>query len=204
MRFWAHLLVYNTGLRYKVKYEIPLNPNQTYIYCSNHTSYLDIILSYCIIPFYFVFMGKQELEKAPLFNVFFKKMNILVDRKSRTGSHRAFVSAGKELDKNRSVILFPEGTISKEAPKMRPFKNGAFRLAIDKQLPIVPITFYNNWRFLQDRAFLQGLSGPGVSHIYVHKPIETKGMTHGDMLMLKAMVHNKIESAMHKYSSNRF
>ncbi len=148
-------------------------------------------------------MGKDELRKAPLFNIFFRKMNILVDRKSRMGSHRAFVRASQEIDKGHSIILFPEGTISKESPKMRPFKNGAFKLAIDKQVPIVPITFVNNWEHLQDRAFLQGKSGPGVSLIYVHKPIETKGMTEADMLSLKTLVYNKIERVMLFHNSGK-
>ncbi len=199
MKFWARILIYIPGIRYKVKYETKLSPNKTYVYCSNHSSYLDIVLSYCAIPYYFVFMGKQELRKAPLFNIFFKEMNILVDRKSNIGSHRSLEEAAKKIEQGQSVVLFPEGTISREAPKLRAFKNGAFKLAIEKQVPIVPITFVNNWKLLQDRPFLQGLSRPGLALIEVHRPIPTKGMTMDDILALKAQVENTIEKSLIDY-----
>jgi 1-acyl-sn-glycerol-3-phosphate acyltransferase len=188
-----------TGIRFKVHYESKLSPNKTYVYVSNHSSYLDIVLSYCAIPFYFVFMGKQELRKAPLFNIFFKEMNILVDRKSKIGSHRALEEAAKKIDEGHSVVLFPEGTISREAPKLRAFKNGAFKLAIEKQVPIVPISFINNWKLLQDRPFLQGLSRPGLALVEVHRPISTKGLTLDDLLTLKAQVENVIENSLNKH-----
>ena len=96
----------------------------------------------------------------------------------------------------------PEGTISRDSPKLRPFKNGAFKLAIEKQVPIVPITFLNNWKLLQDRPLLQGLSRPGLACIVVHKPIETKGLTLEDLLTLKAQVENIIEKTLHTFETN--
>lgn len=199
MKIWARVILYIPGIRFKVHYESKLSPNKTYVYVSNHSSYLDIVLSYCAIPFYFVFMGKQELRKAPLFNIFFKEMNILVDRKSKIGSHRALEEAAKKIDEGHSVVLFPEGTISREAPKLRAFKNGAFKLAIEKQVPIVPISFINNWKLLQDRPFLQGLSRPGLALVKVHRPISTKGLTLDDLLALKAQVENVIENSLNKH-----
>jgi 1-acyl-sn-glycerol-3-phosphate acyltransferase len=199
MKFWARIILYIPGIRFKVKYETKLSPSKTYVYVSNHSSYLDIVLSYCAIPYYFVFMGKDELRKAPLFNIFFKEMNILVDRKSNIGSHRSLEAAGKKIDEGQSLMLFPEGTISREAPKLRAFKNGAFKLAIEKQVPVVPITFINNWKLLQDRPFLQGLSRPGLALVEVHRPIPTKGMTLDDLLALKAQVENVIDKSLINY-----
>ncbi len=201
MQIWARVILYIPGIRFRVKYETKLNASKSYVYCSNHSSYLDIVLSYCAIPYYFVFMGKQELRKAPLFNLFFKEMNILVDRKSNIGSHRSLEEAAKKIDEGHSVVLFPEGTISREAPKMRAFKNGAFKLAIEKQIPIVPITYINNWKLLQDRPFLQGLSRPGLALVEVHRPIPTKGMTLDDLLALKAQVENVIEKSLNNFEA---
>ena len=203
MKFWARIIVYIPGIRFRVSYETPLNQDKTYVYCSNHSSYLDIVLSYCAIPYYFVFMGKQELEKAPLFNIFFREMNILVNRKSNIGSHRSLAEAAKKIEEGNSIVLFPEGTISREAPKLRAFKNGAFKLAIEKQVPIVPITFVNNWKLLQDRPFLQGLSRPGIALIEVHRPIETKGLTLEDLLTLKAQVENVIEKSLLNFENKK-
>ena len=192
MRAWAKYLIYGHGLRYELikEHELPPPP---YIICPNHTSYLDIVLTYCVFPDYFVFMGKQELSRAPLFNVFFKKMNILVDRKSVTGSHRAFLRASEDVDKGHCIAIFPEGTISKQAPSLLPFKNGPFKLAVDKQIPIVPVTYMNNWNLLQDGAFFKARSRPGKAMAIIHKPIYTKGKTAADLLSLKNEVYKIIE-----------
>lgn len=194
-RFWAAWILIvpgifvSVGKRNRVK-DLP----HPCIYCANHTSYLDIVVSYKVFPKYFVFMGKQELDKAPLFRVFFKKMNILVDRKSNMNSHRAFKRAGEELDKGRSMFLFPEGTISKSSPQMMPFKNGAFKLAIEKQVPIVPVTFANNWKLLQNGGFFKSFGRPGLSKVVVHKPIYTNGLCEEDLLSLKEKVKAVIAS----------
>lgn len=198
-RFWAHLLVFPLGIFYKVDYRFKPKADKTYVFCANHTSYIDIILSYCVLKHYFVFMGKQELAKVPLFNVFFKDMNILVNRKSLTGSYQAFQLAAKELKQGHSVILFPEGTISRKAPILKDFKSGAFRLAIDEQIEIVPITFENNWKFLQDKAFLQGNMRPGLARIVVHQPVSTLGLNEKDVESLKLKVKEIIEGPLRKY-----
>lgn len=196
MRFWAHLLIRPMGIFCRVKYHYKPSPGRRYIFVSNHTSYLDIIVSYCVLDDYFIYMGKQELGRVPLFNVFFKEMNILVDRKSRIGSHKAYKRAEEELKKGHSLILYPEGTISKEAPRLRPFKSGAFRLAIESGVPIVPITFVDNWKRLQDRPFLQGHSGPGPVHVVVHPPVPTAGRTLSDLQALSDEVRDIILSGL--------
>jgi 1-acyl-sn-glycerol-3-phosphate acyltransferase len=144
-------------------------------------------------------MGKQELEKVPLFNIFFKDMNILVNRKSMTASYQAFQSASRELKNGHSIILFPEGTISRRAPILKDFKSGAFRLAIDELVEIIPITFENNWKFLQDKAFLQGNMRPGIARMVVHEPISTKGLNENDVEQLKIKVKQIIEGPLKKY-----
>jgi 1-acyl-sn-glycerol-3-phosphate acyltransferase len=136
-------------------------------------------------------MGKQELDKAPLFRIFFKDMNILVDRKNSMASYKAFLKAGKEIEKGHSVFLFPEGTIS-SAGKIRPFKNSAFNLAIEKQVPIIPVTFVNNWRHLQNGGFFKSYGRPGICRIVVHQPIPTAGLSEKDLLYLKEEVHRII------------
>jgi len=193
-RFWARWITLVPGIFVSRKEEYDLKKiNTPVVYCANHVSYLDIVISYIVIPNYFVFMGKQELQKAPLFNIFFKKMNILVDRKSLKGSHRAFVQAGEQIDKGNSMFLFPEGSICKDPRNLKAFKNGTFKLAIDKQVPIVPITFLNNWKILQNGGFFKANGRPGISRVVIHKPIETKGMTDADLVSLRHQVYTIIQ-----------
>jgi 1-acyl-sn-glycerol-3-phosphate acyltransferase len=188
------------GLLLSVKRKVPASKlPKTAVYCGNHVSYLDIIVSYLITPNYFVFMGKQELDKAPLFRIFFREMNILVDRSSNTASHRAFLRAGKDLEKGDSVFLFPEGTISSFG-KLRGFKNGAFKLAIDKQVPIVPVTYLNNWKLLQNGGFFKAHGRPGISRVVIHEPIPTVGMTEKDLLSLRTKVYEIIQKELDDYN----
>jgi 1-acyl-sn-glycerol-3-phosphate acyltransferase len=198
-RIWAHLIIFPVGIFYNTDYRFKPEPNKVYVFCANHTSYIDIILSYCVLHNYFVFMGKQELEKVPLFNIFFKDMNILVDRKSNSGSYQALKRAEKEINDGKSVILFPEGTISRNVPVLKEFKNGAFKLAIDTQVEIVPITFVNNWKFLEDKPFLQGNMRPGYAKIVIHPPVSTLGLTETDIEALKIKVKSIIEEPLSPY-----
>jgi 1-acyl-sn-glycerol-3-phosphate acyltransferase len=188
-KFWAAWILLIPGLFVRIERQTDTTklPHPC-IYCSNHVSYLDIVVSYILIPNYFVFMGKQELNKAPLFRIFFREMNILVDRSSTMSSHRAFVRAATEIKNGHSVFLYPEGTIS-SAGKLRGFKNGAFKLAIEQQVPIVPITFLNNWKLLQNGGFFKAHGRPGVCRIIIHEPISTVGMTEDDLVSLRSKVH---------------
>jgi len=140
-------------------------------------------------------MGKAELLKVPLFNRFFERMNIPVNRKSVTASHRAFLRAGADLDKGSSITLFPEGTIHHTGPRMGRFKSGPFRLAIEKQVPIVPITFLNNWILLPD-DYHRSAGRPGMARVIVHEPIETKGLTLQDLQALQQRVYDVIDAPM--------
>ncbi|MGZ4095552.1 MAG: lysophospholipid acyltransferase family protein [Bacteroidia bacterium] len=154
---------------------------------ANHTSYLDIVLSTLYIDHTAVYMAKAELLKIPLFKYFFVYLDIPVNRKSVTDAHKAFIEAGKKLDEGLSVVIYPEGSISSEG-KLKPFKNGAFKLAIDKQVPIIPAVNLNNWFFLQNGGFFKSNGRPGIPHIVVGDPIETKGMTSENINELKEKV----------------
>lgn len=194
-----HSLILHTlgGIFFIVEQEDELPKDTAYVICSNHSSYIDIILLYRTIPDYFVFMGKKEIEKVPLFGKFFTMdMDISVDRKSNIDAHRAFLKACKEIDEGHSVAIFPEATIPNSAPKMIPFKNGAFKLAIEKQVPIVPVTYTNNWRRLQGSVLLKGKASPGITKAIIHKPISTKGMTEADLGSLKQMTFNVINKSL--------
>jgi 1-acyl-sn-glycerol-3-phosphate acyltransferase len=199
-KIWGIFLLADVGLRYKVLSKVKLDPKRAYIICPNHSSFLDIILTYMVIPNYFHFMGKAELKKVPLFNQFFNRMNILVDRSSIIASHKAFIRAGNDIDKGISIAIFPEATIPECAPYLGRFKNGAFRLAIDKQIPIVPVVFLDNWRLLPDGKCRRTGGRPGLSRVVIHEPIETKGMGDNDLEPLKKKVSQIISSTLIQYN----
>jgi len=199
-RFWARIISLGSFLypvvTYKTKkYTLP----KPCIVVSNHTSYLDIIFSPFYIDHTAVYMGKYELLKIPLFKYFFVYLDIPVNRKSIKDSHKAFSDAGKKIDEGLSQVIYPEGTIS-EFGKLKPFKNGAFKLAVEKQVPIVPVANLNNWKFLQNGGFLKSNGRPGIPRIVVGDPILTRGMTEENIPELKEKVHTFINAELDKFN----
>lgn len=197
-RWHSLILITLGGIFMKIEREGELPTDTPYVICPNHSSYVDIILLYRTFSEYFVFMGKREIEKVPLFGKFFSMgMDISVDRRSKTDAHRAFIRACEEIDQGHNVVIFPEATIPNDAPKLSNFKNGAFKLAIEKQVPIVPVTYTNNWKLLQGSVLLKGKAGPGIAKAIIHPYIPTTGMTDGDVASLREQTYNTINKALH-------
>ncbi len=161
------------------------------VFVSNHTSYLDIVALGLIAPIRITFMGKVELSRIPLFGIFFRTVDISVNRKSIRDSHKAFVEAGNRISKGFSVVIFPEGTIWNKTPLLKPFKNGAFKMAIENGIPIVPITFYNNFRILPDEKYA---FYPRPIKFKVHRAIPTAHLNVEDSDSLKDEIYALIEN----------
>lgn len=142
---------------------------------ANHTSMTDIMLMLVSVPNPFVFVGKKELVKIPLFGYFYKRTCILVDRGNQRSRKEVFDSAQRRLNEGTSICIFPEGGVPDNHDLLLDtFKDGAFRLAIDHQIPIVPIVFYDNKeRF--PYIFFEGT--PGKMRVKIKKFICTKGRT---------------------------
>lgn len=156
---------------------VPL-PDGPYIIVSNHSSYLDIFLMHSILPRHpFLFLGKGEILKYPIIRTYFKGLNIPVHRKDRVKAARSFVMAKKAVEEGWSIVIFPEGTIpDDDNPKMIPFKAGAFKLAKALSIPIVPITFTNNYKLFSDPSQPLGSAHPGISKVYIHQYISKEEM----------------------------
>lgn len=202
-RFWGRIISISSGVIPIVIYrsaekKLP----KPCVIVSNHTSYLDIVFSPFYIDHTAVYMGKYELLKIPLFKYFFIYLDIPVNRKSVTDAHKAFITAGKLIDQGLSQVIYPEGTISSEG-RLKPFKNGAFKLAIEKQVPIVPVVNLNNWLFLQNGGFFKSHGRPGIARIVVGEPISTEGMTEKNLSELRDKVHNFIKEELESYHGKR-
>jgi 1-acyl-sn-glycerol-3-phosphate acyltransferase len=151
-------------------------PKAPYIILANHASYLDIFLMYSVLPENpFLFLGKSELLRYPLIRAYFKRMNIPVFRGDRVKAAKSLLRARKEVKKGWSVMIFPEGGIPDgNAPRMIPFKQGAFQLAKSAKVPIVPVTYTNNYKLFSDPTEILGRAHPGVSRVYIHPSISTE------------------------------
>jgi 1-acyl-sn-glycerol-3-phosphate acyltransferase len=201
MRFHNSFLMYLCGIFTSVKNRHYIKKGEAYVITPNHSSYLDIIILYQTFTQYFVFMGKKSLATVPVFNIFFKKMNITVDRKSIKDAKRSMDRCALELEKGHSVVIFPEGTISEDVPEMLRFKNGAFKLAIEKQVPVIPITFLTNYKRIEMAGLFSGRATPGIAKAVIHEPIPTIGMTEEDLVPLRDKVFKIINDELLAYAS---
>lgn len=164
------------GLIFRFEYEQKINRKGTFIYCANHASSIDILVMCVLARGKYHFIGKEELLKSPFWRIFFKTIDIPVNRESRISSFKAFKRVGENLDNKMSLIIFPEGKIGNDyPPELLEFKNGPFRLAIEKKVPILPVSIINLWEHFWDSGLERGTT-PGIIKIFVHKPIETVGM----------------------------
>lgn len=182
------------GVFFRFEFEQQLDKNQTYIFCANHTSNLDIILFCILARGRYHFMGKEELTKNPVLGIFFRTIDIAVNRQSKISSFRAFKKAAENLENGMSLIIFPEGRIDDVYPPvLQSFKSGPFRLAIEKNIPIVPVSVKNAWKIMWDDGLKYG-TRPGIVDVYVHEPILTSILAVENDEVLKEEVYNKINS----------
>lgn len=177
-RIWAAFILFGMGFVPKMRTAQRLKKHSSYMLVANHTSMTDIMLMLVCMKNPFVFVGKKELAKIPLFGFFYKRTCILVDRENQRSRKAVFDRAQKRLNEGTSICIFPEGGVPEdENIVLDTFKDGAFRLAIDHQIPIVPITFHDNKKRFS-YTFFSG--SPGKMRVKIHPLIPTEGLTQLD------------------------
>jgi 1-acyl-sn-glycerol-3-phosphate acyltransferase len=186
---WAIPILYGMGCPPRIIREQKLERGKSYMLVANHTSMLDIMLMMKVSKNPFVFVGKKELAKIPLFGFFFKRVCIMVDRndsRSRTGVYRR---AQRRLNQGLSICIFPEGGVPEEHIVLDSFKDGAFKMAIAHDIPVVPITFFDS----KQRFSFTFLSGsPGKLRAKVHTFFETGLLGAEDKITLREEVREVI------------
>ncbi|SDS45580.1 lysophospholipid acyltransferase family protein [Winogradskyella sediminis] len=188
-RIWSKFILIGMGFGYKIIREETPDPDKSYMFVANHTSMADIMLMLVAVKNPFVFVGKQELAKIPLFGFFYKRTCILVDRSSPKSRQAVFLRAQRRLNQGVSICIFPEGGVPEEHILLDEFKDGAFRLAINHQIPVVPITFYDNKKRFS-YTFFSG--SPGRMRAKILPFVSTIGLTSTDTKALNAKTRTLI------------
>lgn len=201
-QFWAQFILLGMGFRVIITHQQTPESNKSYMFVANHTSMTDIMLMLVSVKNPFVFVGKKELAKIPLFGFFYKRTCILVDRNSAKSRQAVFLRAQRRLKQGLSICIFPEGGVPEEHIMLDEFKDGAFRLAINHKTPVVPITFFDNKKRFS-YTFFSG--GPGSMRACVHSFITTEGLTIADTKKVKHqawdIIHNALVSETKKATS---
>lgn len=157
----------------------------------NHTSTLDMFTCMSGIPVVFRALGKEELENYPLLNIIFRTLVIFIDRSDPTSRSKGVEKCRETLKKGISIFIMPEGTRNRSQAPLLPFKDGAFRLAIELQVPLQPFVLldcrlvYPMWSWVMLR--------PGKMTIKFLPPIEVSELTLNDLEMLKNQVWQQMQ-----------
>lgn len=196
-KIWSGVFFVLTLIPFRREFKGGFDVKQNYVYCANHTSYLDIPAIGAAASQFCVFVGKNTLSKVPLFGYMFSRLHIPIDRDNARNSLKALDRAKDALRFGHSVVFFPEGGIkTKKPPQMTRFKDGAFRVAIEEQIPIVPVTMPHNWVVLIDFGFYLRHH---ETKVIFHEPIHTKGLTLADVGKLKQQVYEVIDTELQKH-----
>jgi 1-acyl-sn-glycerol-3-phosphate acyltransferase len=177
--------------RFRYSGNLPTNPRRPFVVVSNHESFTDILLI-SHLPWEMKWLSKAELFRIPIMGwMMWLVGDIPVKRGFGPSALEAMERCREALSRRVSVMIFPEGTRSKTA-ELLPFKDGAFRLAIETGVPILPLAVWgtstalrkHDWRF-----------GKSVAEVRVLEPVETTGLVPADVSALKARVRNMIIEA---------
>jgi 1-acyl-sn-glycerol-3-phosphate acyltransferase len=170
-------------------------PIEPHVIIANHRSYLDIILMYSLLPKKpFIFLGKSEILNYPIIRTYFKNLNIPVFRDNITKAGQSYNLATKAIKEGWSIVIFPEGRIpDNQSPIIIPFKDGAFKLAKTLNIPIVPITFTNNFELFSDLTEIFGSARPGVSRVYIHEFISEEVIQSMDIKEISKLCYDRIK-----------
>ena len=197
-RLWGKLFFAVAGIKIEIEQRHSLADKQVCVFCANHFSYLDIAVMGVILNNYFAFVGKHDVKNIPLFGYMFRKLHIQVNRESSQSRVGSLSKAIKTLAQGRSIVIYPEGGIrTKKPPQMHTFMDGAFKMAIQQQVPIVPVTLLTNYKILPDEGKLRLYRNP--LRAVVHEPLSTIGLTQADTTALKEKCFQIIDETLREY-----
>ena len=199
-RYWSLYTLWFSGIFLKIIIEEPLNVDESYILCPNHVSSLDIPIVLAAFKIPVIFMAKKEYSMIPIFGYFYKNNTVIVNRDSMRDAYSAFTNSIEKLKDGLNVCIFPEGGITKTEIKLRKFKNGPFKLAVESNYKIIPVTMPHNktmfpWNYCRGR--------PGIAHVIIHKPISVSSAGNNDIENLNNTTYNTIFDELTKYENKQ-
>ena len=187
---WAKLCLLYSGVRVDVHGRENLRPGQSYVIVANHLSQFDIFVLYGYLGVDFRWVMKHELRQMPVIGICCDKLgHIFINRADTQAAIASLNQARTRLANGASVLFFPEGTRSRSG-QLKPFKKGAFKMAQDLQLPVLPVTLTGTFKILPPgTARLR----PGQhAQITLHPAISPLGHSEAELVRLMHQSHTAI------------
>jgi 1-acyl-sn-glycerol-3-phosphate acyltransferase len=190
---WARAIGYITPMRITMNGRKHIDRHQSYVITSNHQSHFDILVIFGWLGVDPMWVMKQELRNIPFFGYMCEQAGMIyIDRSNTEAAVNSLEKAKTKVTNGSSVTFFPEGTRSRDGALL-PFKKGAFKMALDLGLPILPVTIHGT-RWILPRDTLDVF--PGNAHMTVHPPVDVAGYTLETLPELIDAVHHRIASAL--------
>lgn len=169
---WARLGLLLSGVQIRIEGREHLRPGQSYVIVANHLSQFDIWVLYGYLGTDFRWVMKQEMRRVPVIGYCCARLgHIFIDRRDHQSAIASLAQAERQLADGTSILFFPEGTRSRSGT-LQTFKKGAFRMAQDLDLPLLPVTITGTHDILPpDTLRLQ----PGIVDLTLHPPITIEG-----------------------------
>ena len=142
-KVWISIYLFLIGCSLKLKGLENFEKNENYIIICNHNSFMDVLVTTPFIKGPNKTIAKKSLSKIPWFGLIYKRGSVLVDRKDKNSRINSFGQMKKVLDAGMHMCIYPEGTRNKTDQPLKEFHNGAFRLAVETQKPIMPAVIFN-------------------------------------------------------------
>ncbi|MFH0975617.1 MAG: lysophospholipid acyltransferase family protein [Spirochaetota bacterium] len=166
---WARIIAFITPMFVRVTGRENIDPEQSYVIVSNHQSQYDILLLYGRLNIDFRWVMKQELRKIPGLGIACERLgHIFIDRSNSMSAVASLKAAKKKIVSGTSVMFFPEGTRSKDG-NIGVFKKGAFKMALDLGVPVLPVTIIGTRNILPTHSLDVF---PGKVKMIIHKPVD--------------------------------
>jgi 1-acyl-sn-glycerol-3-phosphate acyltransferase len=199
---WADLWFFLIGMPHRRIFEAPLDKQRSYIFVSNHISYLDAAIIPKAIRQPVRPLGKVEMSRIPVFGFIYRNAIVTVDRSSAANRAKSVRILTSLIHKGISVLVFPEGTFNMTTDPLKDFYDGAFRVAIETQTPVKPVLFLDAYRRMPYESLLS--MSPGLSRILYLTEIPVEGMTVADVQLLKEKVYRIMEEKLIEYRGGKF
>jgi 1-acyl-sn-glycerol-3-phosphate acyltransferase len=182
MKLWSWIFSKLTFIRYEMIGREKITRGKAFIYVSNHTSFLDLPGIAMTIRGQFRPLAKKELLKIPVFGWVTRATCVVVDRGSQESRKKSLNYLKKILSLSINILIFPEGTQNRSKELLQPFKEGAFRIAIDTQQPLLPMAVVGAGELMPPG---KGKIKPGRIKIIVGDPISVAGVSQNEIGDLK-------------------
>ena len=184
---------------FRIAGTMPENPRNPYVMVSNHESFVDILLI-SHLPWEMKWLSKKEMFKIPVAGWLMRMArDVQLERGDSASASNAMATCRQRLEQRVSVMIFPEGTRSASG-EMLPFKDGAFRLAIETGVPILPLAVHGTRTALRKNDWRYGRS---VAEVRVLEPVSTEGLSLDDVAELRERVRDTIAAEVAKMADDR-